>query len=196
MIHRSRLLPLAALLLAGCTSSDLRPSEWLGPDSGFESRGPDLRVQPPSRGADLARYRRIHVDRVHMFLEPGSAGRALPETVQRSLAAGLRGTLREELGEHYELVQDLGQIDEDVLRIRGVITDLELADPEAGTVASATVEVELVDGVSGERVAAAISRRPARKVTGTVEEGLAEADLAFAAWATNLRLWLDDLMGT
>lgn len=97
-------------------------------------------VQRSASTEKLARYRRIRVDRVHLDLAPGSAGRA-----------------RE--------------------------------------VASATVDLEVVDALTGDRLAAAVARRPARDVTASMEEGLAEAEYAIDEWARDPRLWLDDVMG-
>ena len=144
----------------------------------------------------LATYKRVRIDRVHVFFEPGSAGRALPASSQRLLAKRFGRALRSEVGEHYELVQDLGLVQDDVLRIRVTLTEVNLAHTDSDEVANATVEVEVVDALTGQRVAAAVSRRSARETPSSADDSLDEADHAFGQWALNLREWLDTFMSS
>ena len=190
------LLPLVLALAACVSSNDLHESGVLGDTSSFESRGPDLLVQLLASDEQLATYKRVRIDRVHVFFEPGSAGRALPASSQRLLAKRFGKALRSEVGEHYELVQDLGLVQDDVLRIRVTLTEVNLAHTDSDEVANATVEVEVVDALTGQRVAAAVSRRSARETPSSADDGLDEADHAFGQWALNLREWLDTFMSS
>ena len=190
------LLPLVLALAACVSSNDLHESGVLGDTSSFESRGPDLLVQRLASDEQLATYKRVRIDRVHVFFEPGSAGRALPASSQRLLAKRFGRALRSEVGEHYELVQDLGLVQDDVLRIRVTLTEVNLAHKDSDEVANATVEVEVVDALTGQRVAAAVSRRSARETPSSADDSLDEADHAFGQWALNLREWLDTFMSS
>ena len=138
-------LLVASFALPGCATTDLPTSGLFGDYGAFERRGPDMLVQRVASAEELARYRRVRVDRVHLYLAPGSAGRALPVGVQRSLATSLRDALRDELGAHYDLIQDIAQLTPDTLRVRATITDVQPSDRETREVGSATVELEIVD---------------------------------------------------
>lgn len=197
MPFATRSLPPLMLALAACvSSSDLHESGMLGDTSSFDRRGPDLLVQLLASDEELAAYKRVRIDRVHVFFEPGSEGRALPASSQRLLAKRFGKALRSEVGEHYELVQDLGLVQDDVLRIRVTLTEVKLAETDSGEVTNATVEVEVVDALTGKRVAAAVSRRSAREAPSSADDRLEEADHAFRQWALNLREWLDAFMSS
>lgn len=188
-----------ALALAACASNAPTSSGLLGDTSSFKARGEGGYAQVLATPEELGRYKRVRIDRVLVFLAPDSAGLELAQETRRNMAGLLQQALRAEIGAHYELVGDRGVLDEDVLRIRAALTDLYPAGAEVEgeivDLSSAQVELEVLDGPTGGRLAAAIARKVATRPTSTPEENRAEAERAFAEWALALREWLDEVTG-
>jgi hypothetical protein len=60
-------------------------------------------------------------------------------------------------------------------------------------VGQASIEVEILDSMTNERIAAAIDTRPGGKIEGFTKWGAVKG--AFEFWAKRLRLWLDETHG-
>jgi hypothetical protein len=192
------------VLLAGCST---RPEY-----SGFLTEYPDF-VTGPEGGADLvyvqegvdfARYDRLLLDHVVFYLLDGAREQGVDPYELKELADLFHRSLFAELAGRYPFVEKEGP---GVLRIRPAITELASSLPAVGVaenirqrarggpfygVGGASLEVEFLDGETGERVAAALDRRPGRKYKdfeGRTKWGGAEE--AFRFWARRLGGFLD-----
>jgi len=112
----------------------------------------------------------------------------------------------------YPLVAEPGP---DVMRLRFAITDVVASKPGMGTVATvmpvglalsavrkgvtgkhtgvgqASIEVEILDSLTNERIGAAIDTKPGGKMEGFSKWRAVEG--AFEFWAKRLRIWLDEM---
>jgi hypothetical protein len=192
------------LLLAGCSTKP----EY----SGFLTDYPDF-VQGPEGGADLvyvregvdfAQYNRLMLDHVVFYFSEGSRARGVDPYELKELADLFHRAMSAELAGRYPFVGKKGP---GVLRIRPAITEVVSSLPAVGVaenirqrartgpffgVGGASMEVELLDAETGERVAAAVDRRPGRKYKdfeGRTKWGGAEE--AFRFWARRLGSFLD-----
>ncbi|MCP3917351.1 MAG: DUF3313 domain-containing protein [bacterium] len=189
----SGLLVSVALATSSCSTTDVRTSGILGDYSGFERRDDNTLVQVLASGTDLASYRRVMLEEVVVYLDPESSGRVLMPSDQYAVATRLRAAMFTELQNHFDLVQDPTVRSADLLRVRVALTDI--VPGEDGELGEATAELEVIDSQTGERIAAAVSRRVASRTNATRDERLAEAERMFADWAAALRGWLVDVTG-
>ena len=213
------LIMLASLMLAGCASTSPSPAEI----ASFYGGNPPTFQPGPSGGVDrlytkpgmnLSKYRYVMVDEVQFFLRPEAAGHGLQASDVNELANSFHKSLFAALGDAYPVVSKPGP---DVLRIRLALTNVEISKPvrniistvtpiglavsvgkKAATgsspgVGGASMEVELVDSMTGERLAAAIDTFNATKVDAFTKLGAAEE--AFSFWSKRLRITLDKAHG-
>ncbi len=213
------LLLLTSGLLAGCATTMPTASEV---PSGFLKTYPPFQPGPADGvdklytkpGMDLSKYRRVMVDEAKFFLKKGSADQGIQASELKELADTFHKSVFESLGNAYPLVSEPGP---DVLRIRLAITDIETSNPamsgittvlpvglavsvakKAATgsytgVGGASMEVEFLDSVTGERQAAAIDTFNGSKMSGFSKLGATKE--AFAFWAKRLRVTLDKAHG-
>lgn len=114
----------------------------------------------------------------------------------------------------YPLVEKPGS---DVMRIRTAITDLVPSNPALSGVTTvipvglaisaiksgaggghtgvgeASMETEILDSTTNERIGVAVDMKPGGKLSGLTKWGAAED--AFKFWAKRLRAWLDEIHG-
>ena len=125
-------------------------------------------------GADLKRYQQLLIDPVTVWTDPGASDKAIDPAQLQALADAVRQSFVEKLNGAYPVATEPG---DGVVRLRLAITNVVVtakskrpfsrqADVNANTIQaaaggqislrSATAEAELVDSVTGERLAAAI----------------------------------------
>ncbi len=208
-------LLLAVLILCGCAARTTERSGFLDPYpkmvAGPED-GADMRYLAP--GVDFAQYDKIMLDHVLFYPTEESALQGLEADKLKDLADAFHQAMAEELQGAYPIVSEPGP---DVLRLRVAITDVEFAKPGLNTIStvipvglavslikkgvtgehtavgSASMEMEALDSLTNERVAAAADYHAGGKFSGYTKTGSAKA--AFEFWAKRLRAFLDEAHG-
>ena len=187
--------------------------------SGFLKDYPDFK---PGRGVDLSyvkenvdfKYNKVMIDHVVFYFSKDAKYRGIHAGELQELADAFHKAMTGALKDGYLLVNEPGP---DVLRIRCAITDVVATRPlwnTATTVTSkgvtikrsmsedynpvggASMEIELLDSRTGERIAAAVDTKVAEEyevVKGLKKWGHAENTFNF--WAKRLREWLDEVHG-
>ncbi|MBU2550308.1 MAG: DUF3313 domain-containing protein [Proteobacteria bacterium] len=194
---------LAALLAAtGCGGGPKGPVKagFLGDYQNFQ-KDPEnpsaMFFEKP--GVKWDRYTKLMIDPVLIYYHPDSEAQMIQPDELKKLADGFRTVVVDEVKDKYPVVDKPGP---DVLRIRAAIVDLIPSNAALNVVTTvlvlcpvdmggAAMEVEFLDSVSNERLAAYTDRKrghPA-KFNGFTKWSHAEA--AFKAWAEELRKALD-----
>lgn len=197
-----------ALVLALCLPFAGCATTGAPPPSGFLSGYEDMTVDPndPSllwwerEGFDWTRYRGVILEPVVVDLHGDSSRDGVSAEELEKLTAAFRAAVVKELGDGYRVTDTPAP---DVLRVRCAITDVIPVRPALNAVTSlvavvnadiggAAIEVEFLDSVTGERLAAGADRKLGRRVDGVA--GLmkyGQARRAFRNWANDLRFALE-----
>ncbi|MBN1491495.1 MAG: DUF3313 domain-containing protein [Phycisphaerae bacterium] len=171
---------LSAVWLSGCTSSGPEFSGFLGDYTQIKPR-PDMEAAfgyiNPARS--LAEYDKFLLDEVRVHFAPGAEGVAIDPDKLKELTDYFEKEARKRISKGYDVV---GQPGPGVLRLRVAITDVKQttawlnihpATKLAGAgLGSASLEAEGVDSQTGERVFAAVDKRPGNRLS--VKEGFEE----------------------
>jgi hypothetical protein len=165
-------------------------------------------------GVDFAKYKKVMVDQVTFFLKGDAKYKGIQPEDIKELTDAFNNAVRENIGKYHELTDQPGP---DVVRIRIAITDLVPGNP--GTSAVSTVlpiglgvsmikkavtgkhtgvgetsmEMEVIDSLTNERIAAAIDEYSGGKLSGLKKWGSAEE--AFKFWTERIRTRLDEYHG-
>ena len=190
------------VLITGCaTTGTQKVSGFLGYYDDFTADPADESLLWWERdGFDWSDYRAVMLDPVTIYFDAEAQDREIQPDELKKLTDGFRDAVIEELGDAYPVV---GMHAPDVLRIRCAITDivpsnaaLNVATSLAAFVpvdmGSAAIEVEFLDSVTGERLAASVDQElgtPFDGVSGFTRLGHARS--AFREWAKELRTALD-----
>ncbi len=159
---------------------------------------------------DWKRYTKVKIEPVQLWGsdDPKSSLSKLSKEDQQMLVNLLYESLQEHLSKDYQIVDQTGP---DVLVVRAAITQAKKSRPVANLVSSAymplravslgkrlatgtdiavgsvTIEAELLDGQTHQRLAAAVDRRAGTKALRTKFKGTwGDVKLAFDAWAQRL----------
>jgi hypothetical protein len=207
-----------AVLSAGCMMRQVTYSGFLRDYSDFRpgpEGGADLIYI--KKGVDFSQYNKIMMDHVLFWFHERADYRGIDVTELERLADAYHKAIAGALGDAYPLVGEAGP---EVLRLRAAVTDVVPTRPAAGDVpsvppvgkvssaapvaglgthadvGSATLEAELLDSQTGERLAAIVDKRAGGKYRPV--EGVqkwSDAEQAFQFWAGRLRNWLDTVHG-
>ncbi|MBP7836216.1 MAG: DUF3313 domain-containing protein [Candidatus Omnitrophica bacterium] len=208
-----------ALFVSGCATTEqvptIRMSGFLGDYSQLHHGRPgqaEFTYRNPNM--DLSKYQKAMLDRVQIWAaEDNSALSKLSREDQQLLVDYLYVALKDALQKDYTLVNEPGP---DVLRIRCAITEARATSPVKEILSTVTpyglgisyarklvtgthsgvgivsIEGELLDSVSGERLAAVVDRRAGTKSLNIKATRWGEVQDAFNFWArrmqTNLAL--------
>lgn len=206
---------LTIMMGEGYAAQKVEYSGFLGTYPTFEpgpKGGVHLRYFKP--GVDFKKYNRIMFDEVSFFLKEDSKYKGIQANEMKELSDSFHQAAVNALQGAYPLVKKAGP---DVLRVRVAITNLEKSHPGRNVVSTvvpiglglsiikkgvtgrwtgvggADMEVEFLDSMSNERVAAAIDQRAGSKLSGMSEFGAVKE--AFEFWARRLRKFLDQAHG-
>ncbi len=193
------LLLIGVLLLGGCAAGrmdDFEESGFLVDYSqltpGGEGRAALTYVDP---GVDFKKYDSIMFDRVSVWLSPEAEVRDVDPAVFKKMSDYFLNALIGAVEEGYTVVDQPGP---NVLRVRAAITDVEPSNPVAKAMSvdnigtgGAEAEMELLDSMSSERLAAAVDRRPGGKPAS--RDVWEDTKNAFDYWAERFRVRLDEL---
>ena len=199
--------------LMGCATQPKATSGFLGEYPVFEAgvKGVDKRYL--KKGVDFRKYNKVMLDEVVFYLKDDAEDKRIQPSEIEALSEEFYLAFLEELGDIYPLTETVGP---DVMRLRIAITDLEPSSPVSGTVStvvpiglgvsilkkaatgeylgigSATMEGEVLDSTTNERIAAVIDQKPGGKLD--IGE-MSPAKSAFQFWAKRLRAFLDEAHG-
>jgi hypothetical protein len=189
-------------------------------DSGFLKDYTNLKANPnldsdaltfvnTDAARNLRRYVAIIVDPVEVYVSTRADESLVPERARETVALYFRHALEGAVGDAYPIVESPGPL---VLRLRaavvGVDTGGEVAPvedaaltakalPRAIVLEKVAVEMELVDSVTGERVAAMVDRTKLGEGAEVGSENFSrvarfsQAKQAFDQWAQRVRMFLD-----
>ncbi len=209
-------LLLCITLLAGCSASgmkDVQKSGFLHQYSelkaGEDDQAAQVYIKP---GLDLKAYDKIVFERVVVMLHDDSGGSAIDPTILKELADYYQKALINAVEGRFQVVDKSGP---GVLWVRVAITQVKPSKPVANTVSTilpvgwvvsgatkvasddnmgtgeAASEMEVLDSVTGERLAAAIDRRQGGK--SAFRGKWDDTKDAFDYWAKRFRQRLDEL---
>ncbi len=196
------LAPLSTLLAIGCASVG-RP-----PPSGFLADYADFAPDPNDESLlwweredfDWTRYRGLIIEPVSIYFHPEARDREIRPDELKKLTDEFRAAVVEQLGDAYPIVADPAP---GILRVRSAITDVIPVRPALNALTSAvgfvavdvggaSIEVEFLDSVSGERLAAGVDQKLGSALGGPASLArLGQARAAFDNWAKELRAALE-----
>jgi hypothetical protein len=147
-------------------------------------------------GFDWRQYRKLMIDPVVVRMEATSKGRNINPEDLAEFIEEVSADFSQALASDYPVVTVPGP---DVLRIRAVITDIDIARPAVNLITTlavfvpmdmggASIEVEFLDAETGERLAVMTDRKtgtPLQLKAGFSKFGYAKA--AFHRWADELK---------
>jgi hypothetical protein len=163
---------------------------------------------------DFRKYKKIMLDSVIFFFAEDSKYKGIDPGELKDLADAFNQMALKALGDDYPVVAEPAP---DVLRIRVAITKLEPASPGRSIISSVVpvgiavsvvkktatgswtgagktgMEMEALDSMSNERVAAGVDERAGGKTSSFKKWGSAKE--AFGFWVTRLRTALDTVHG-
>ena len=211
-------LLVSAMFLFGCSAGGMKNVEqsgFLKDYSQLKSGGDDaaaLTYFMP--GADFKPYTKIMFERVAVILSASSEGNEVDPAMLVELTNYYQKALVDAVKDGYEVVDQPGP---DVLWVRVAITDVVPSNPTANTMSSiipvgmvvsaatkatsdanlgtgeAATEMEILDSVSKQRLAAAVDRRQGGKAA--FRGKWVDTEQAFDYWAKRFRERLDGLRG-
>ena len=214
------LLVFAAILVLCCTTAQARMdvkeySGFLGDYSQLKP-GPDggAKLLFLKEGVDFSKYDKIMLDQVVFYFSPNAKNKEVNPEQMKELADLFHKAVFEALGSAYPLVDQPGP---GVMRVRVAITDIDLPNRALNTVTTVvpiglaisfvkkgatgkgsfvgeiSMEMEVLESVTNERLAAAADRQAGGKIDSMSKFGTAED--AFKFWAGRLRTRLDEFHG-
>ena len=208
----ARILVITAMvgILMGCATQQKKegPSGFLGDYPQFEKGPEGIDKRYLKKGVDFKKYDKVMMDEVVFFFSNEADYKGIHPSELHELSEACHKIFVETLK---ELLTDTPG--PNVVRMRLAITDLEPSSPVAGTmstvvpvglavslikkgatgeyagIGSASMEVEFLDSVSNERIAAGIDMAPG----GKLDVGkLSAAESAFEFWAKRLRTFMEE----
>lgn len=209
---------LLTIALVGCSASGMKNVEQSGflKDYSQLKHGSDdqaalVYIKP---GVDFKPYIKIMLERVTVVFAPTAEGLEVDPKMLHELSDYYQNALQEALKDGYELVDQPGP---DVLWVRVAITDVVPSNPTANTMSSiipigmavsaaakattdanlgtgeAATEMEVLDSMTKERLAAAVDRRQGGKAA--FRGKWVDTEQAFDYWAKRFRDRLDTMRG-
>ena len=215
---RMALIFAVAIGLVACSASGMKNVE----QSGFLKDYSQLKPGTDDQAAlvyvkpevNFKGYNKIMFERVAIAFAPSSKGREVDPTMLKELADYYQIALQNAFKDGYELVDQPGP---DVLWVRVAISDVVASNPTANTMSSiipigiavsaaakatmdanlgtgeAATEMEVLDSITKERLAAAVDRRQGGKMA--FRGKWVDTQQAFDYWAKRFRERLDRLRG-
>jgi len=204
MTKRTALLLAALLAACSSTKEDARPAHQ---PTGFLSDYPELAPSPRSpdvdvwiaESTDFTGYDKVLIDPVRVFVPDASRTAGLDDAELQQLGVAFRDEIVRQLEIGYAVVDTPAP---GTLRFRYALTGVlpaadekraERSASERFHLGGASMELEVVDAVSGERLCVAISTKQAEAVASGVlpYTTQTQAASAFRDWAAVTRKGLD-----
>jgi len=196
---------LALLLASGCVKQQVKYSGFLENYPVFKkgAKGGVDKVYV-KEGVNFKKYHKILMDPVEFYIKLDAKYQGIRVDVLQKMSYAFGQAVDEALKGSYELVDEPGK---DVLRIRFAITDVVPSKESLGAfqagpgavgmrtyvnVGSASMEAEVLDSMTNERVAAAIDTQVGDPQSPGEVNTWKATRAAFEFWAMRLRIWLDE----
>ena len=213
-MQKSRLLTIVSVImlgmLFGCVSSQTQGvSGFLGEYPTFEKGPEGVEQRYLKDSVDFSKYTKIMMDEVIFYFDTQSDYNGIHPSEIQELSKKFHSIFVKALGD--KLTDSPGP---EVARMRLAVTDIEPSNPLTSTittvtpmgiavnlikkgsggeytgVGSASVEVEILDSLTNERIAAGIDKAPG----GKLDMGkLSPAESAFAYWAERISVFMNDV---
>jgi hypothetical protein len=211
-------LLISVLLLAGCSASGMKNVEGSGFLDNYSQLKPggedESALVYVKTGADFKSYNKIMFEQIVVRLNSSSEANEIDPAMLVELTNYYQNALVEAVKDSYEIVDQPGT---DVLWVRVAITDVEPSSPVANTMSSivpvgmvvavgakatsdanlgtgeAATEVEVLDSMTKERLAAAVDRRQGGK--SAFRGKWVDTEQAFDYWAKRFNERLNKLRG-
>jgi hypothetical protein len=207
-------------ICAGCTIKKQKYSGFLDDYPDFQP-GPEGGVDLVylKDGVDFKKYNKVMLDNVIFFTDPGAQFKGVEADELKKLEDSFHSALKNEMEKEYPYVSYpvVTEPGPDVMKLRLAVTSLNPGRPvvcgaamavlplsltvgevkEAVTgknigTGTASIEVEMLDSMTNERIAAAIDTFNGSKDSCVEKEGLAHE--AFGFWSARLRFFMDTAM--
>ncbi len=202
------------MLAAGCAQKQVKQTGFLDNYPAFEQgmEGVDKRYLKP--GVDFKKYNKVMLDHVVFFFKGDADYKGIQTDELNKLAEEFHKSFTEALGDTYPLVDQPGP---DVMRIRTAVTDIVPNNPGISAVTTvlpvglalsvgkkaaggghtgvgeASMEAEILDSITNERIGAVVDTEQGGKLRGMSKYGAAKD--AFDFWAKRLRAFMDETHG-
>ena len=205
----------ALLITTGCVRQQVKYSGFLENYPVFEpGRKGGVDSLYLKEGVDFKKYNRVMLDHVVFYFKQDAEYKGIHPDDLTKLSKAYHKAFKKALRPYFRLVDKPGP---NVMRIRTAVTDLVPNKPGISTfstivptglvlsyakkaatgshtgVGQASMEAEILDSMTNERIAAAIDTRPGGKLEGMSKWKAVEG--AFQFWAERLRKWLDEIHG-
>jgi hypothetical protein len=182
---------LAFAIVVGCAETSKKQSGFFKDYPPFKPGKEGVDWVYIKEGSDFKQYKNIMLDQVVFYFKEDTENKGINPNDIIELTEAFQKAFVDALNDAYPLTDQPGP---GVLRVRIAITDIEPSSSGVGTtgIGSASMEAELLDSMSNERIGAAIDKDPG----GKLDLGkLTPAKKAFEFWAKRLRAFLDDVHG-
>jgi len=217
-ICRSVWMLLAVMFLAGCAAGGMKKVDTAGfltdysqLKPGGEDRAALVYIKP---GVDFKAYNKIMFDRVTVVLSPEADYKVVDPALLKEMTDYFQLALLNAVKDGYQVVDQPGP---GVLWVRAAITDLKPSKPASNTMSTvmpvgwvvagatkvasddnlgtgeAAAEMEFLDSLTAERLAAAVDRRQGGKMA--FRGKWTDTKDAFDFWAERFRERLDEMRG-
>lgn len=217
-VFGSVLVLLTALALSGCMAGGMKKvdqagflSDYAQLKPGGEDRAALVYIKP---GVNFKAYDKIMFERVTVMLSPEADYKVIDPALLKEMTDYYQNALVNAVKDGYQVVDQPGP---GVLRMRVAITDLKPSKPVSNTMSSiipvgmavaavtkvasddnlgtgeAATEIEVLDAMTGERLAAAVDRRQGGKMA--FRGKWTDTKDAFDFWAKRFRERLDEMRG-
>ncbi|MGB5733646.1 MAG: DUF3313 domain-containing protein [Thiohalocapsa sp.] len=200
----------------GADLGDYQPKGFLSSYAGLHPRGDGSGAfLYEDTAVDRSKYNRLMIDRIQIFLKNDAAYQGVDPAELKALVDYFRAAIEQAVAGRYPIVSEPSP---DVLRLRIAVVDLVPNRPEASVAAlaipfagvadaaaglvkerpgsglfvgEATVEMEALDSMSGDQVAAFVETRVGKKydidlddgIDGAVKKGVGGYAKAYSSWA-------------
>ena len=198
------LVGILAFALVGCAGSQAAKTGFLKDYSKLQPH-PDVdgRFRYINPNIDASKYNKFIVDPVAINLSKKGKERDIDPKDMQKLANYFRKRIAVELNKGYQIVRSPGP---DVIRIRTSISEVDKTNRllmihpatklSGAGLGGAGAEIELVDSVTGERIAAAIDNHKGsrRDMAGGFQK-FGHAEAVMEKWAEDLKKMIDKVHG-
>jgi hypothetical protein len=205
------------MFATGCAKQQVRKSGFL---DNYDNFGPGrkggVKLVYFNENVDFKKYNKVMLNHVVFFYNADSKYKGIHPGTLNELSSAFHKAIAESLEGAYPIV---GKPGPDVMRIRVAITDVVPGKPGLATLTSVlpggfavkairkaetgsyafvgqtSMEAEILDSLSNERIAAAMDSRGEGEEKVKLTRGMTKwGDIkdVFKFWAKRLRLWLDE----